>query len=114
MRLRLFCALLLLSTQADATLIDSVKNLTGASVARYSKFEVGIASADLTPQNLINPYSSVDVNMYAIFTAPNGKKYRRDAFWYQPFNVTQALQIPAAQLERCAGELTGTRPENTV
>lgn len=79
-------------------LIDSVKTLTGASCSKYAKCEVGIASFQLRPENFINPYNPSDVDMYAIFTAPSGKQYRRDAFWYEPYqrcdtcanNVVQA------------------------
>ena len=82
----LLVLLLLFYLKAQSTpLFDSVKNFTG-SVLQYGKIEVGVASFQLNPSPLINPYDPADVSMYALFTDPNGKTYRRDAFWYQPFS----------------------------
>lgn len=77
MKVRFLCILLLLSKQIHATLIDSVRIMTSGTVGKYEKFEVGVASLTLIPSPTINVYNPSHVNMYAIFTAPNGKKYRR-------------------------------------
>jgi len=84
-RLSVTILMLLLSLHAEAIqLIDTVKQ--PQSAGKYERFELRIASLHLIPDNLYNPYDSSSVNMYAIFTAPSGKKYRRYAFWMMQYN----------------------------
>lgn len=79
-------------------LIDSVKSFTGNSVAKHFRYETGIAVSDTLMPPFVNPYDSSQVNMYAIFTSPSGKKYRRNAFYFQPyerhFDRPNNIEIP--------------------
>lgn len=61
-------------------IIDSVKNVSGSIVGKYARFEVSIVALNISP-SIYNVYDSSSVDMYAIFTAPSGKQYRRNAFW---------------------------------
>ena len=73
--------LIILAFKSHASpLIDTVRVLSGTSVGKYEKLEIGIVSLSISP-NVYNVFDSVDVDMYAIFTSPTGKKYRRNAFW---------------------------------
>ncbi|RZK34682.1 MAG: hypothetical protein EOO61_13165 [Hymenobacter sp.] len=67
-------------------LIDSVKLLTNQNSPKYTKVEVGIDVDPLLLAPNVNPYNSADVDMYAIFVSPDTTLYRRDAFFYIPFN----------------------------
>lgn len=87
MRTKFILALLFFHAQVGATtLIDSVTLFTSASVGKYQRIEAGISSFALQPLFGYNPYDSSSVDMYAIFTAPSGKKYRRNAFWMMQYN----------------------------
>ncbi|HRO44100.1 MAG TPA: hypothetical protein PL009_14795 [Flavipsychrobacter sp.] len=66
-------------------IIDTVKIMTNSTVGKYEKFEVGIVSLSISP-SVFNVYDSSSVDMYAIFTAPSGKKYRRNAFWMTQYS----------------------------
>jgi hypothetical protein len=86
MKIRLLCFILLLAqTHSEAgSLIDHVKPLS-ASVPQYGKFEIAVLAVKLVHSQWLNPYNPADVNMYAEFTSPSGRRYRRNAFWYQDF-----------------------------
>ena len=83
MKAKIFCLLLVMScfNSQAIVLIDSVKNITNNTVQKYSRYEISVYSFALVPTPSINVFDSTDVDMYAIFTSPTGKKYRRNAFW---------------------------------
>ncbi|HRO44097.1 MAG TPA: hypothetical protein PL009_14780 [Flavipsychrobacter sp.] len=84
----LLTALLLISVRGYCgSLLDSVKTHSAASVPKYSKFEIEIkGKQSIEPSQFVNVFDSTNVDMYAIFTAPSGKKYRRNAFWMTVYN----------------------------
>jgi len=99
MRFKFFLAFCVLSVNTYAIqLIDSTKNVTEVAIQKYSKLEIGIASFELKTQNGYKVFDSSSVNMYAIFTSPSGKKYRRNAFYFQPyerhFDRPNNIEIP--------------------
>src|SRR5439155_10411631 len=51
------------------------------TVPRYAKLELTLDMA----ATYDNPFDPDDINPYVVFTAPNGKTVRIDAFLYQPF-----------------------------
>ena len=89
----LLFGLIVLMIPARAALFNSVATVTGGSVAKYSKFEVGIS---LIPV-ITNPYDPNEVDIYAIFTSPGGKKYSRDAFWYRDYSRCNTCINPTTQ-----------------
>lgn len=77
--------LLLLAMPSKAgLLIDSVRLININDAKQYGKLELGIISYILSPP-AVNPYDNRTLDMYAVFTAPDGRKIRRDAFYYVPF-----------------------------
>lgn len=100
----LFALLLIFPVSSKAiSLIDSVKNILGTTITKYQKFEVGIASTILDPSSspVLNQFDPTSVDMYAIFLSPTGRQYRRDAFWYQPFE--RCNTCPNNIIQTCCG-----------
>ncbi|HRO41762.1 MAG TPA: T9SS type A sorting domain-containing protein [Flavipsychrobacter sp.] len=61
---------------------------------KYGKLEIAIRSDELKPDNTYQVYDSSSVDMYAIFTAPSGKKYRRNAFWMVQYSRCNTCPNP--------------------
>ena len=83
-RLLILTALsLLITLQTEGgVIIDSINHTSATSLPRYSKLEVKIKlNQNFDPSQFFNVFDSTDIDMYAIFTSPTGKKYRRNAFW---------------------------------
>ena len=89
------CAVLPAIGQNKLSLRAATPNQT--TVPRYGKLELTL---DLTA-TYDNPFDPDDVDVYAVFTAPNGKTMRVNGFIYQPF--TRRLDGNAEKIEP-AGE----------
>ena len=83
----LICFLFSMSLEAQSTvIIDSVKHTSG-TIPKYSKFEVQIRSNLFNNlSQFYNVFDSSSVDIYAIFSSPTGRKYRRNAFWQRSFS----------------------------
>lgn len=91
----LLCVLCLAPLTLAATGIRSVEVLTEGTSA-YGLFALRV----LVDAPFTNPYDPDDIRVEAVFTGPNGERYRVAGFWYVPYfraTGTTGVAIPLRQ-----------------
>lgn len=69
-------------TSGNLALFEIGNNLERGNIQAYHKLEIQIkVSAEFR-----NPYDPEEIDLYGIFTGPDGKDYRIPGFYYQPFS----------------------------
>ncbi len=69
--------------------VVKVSNVNNAKVKKYEKFEMNL---DLANVGIENPYDPADIDVYAEFTSPSGKKIKINGF-YDNFQGANAWKI---------------------